>query len=93
MSDLIERLRITAGMIAMCEKISWGEDSAVMQEAAAALEAKDAKIEKLKNALEAAQAWIVDGGYLDDRDPYTADSAAAIYAQTSAALSQGENNE
>jgi hypothetical protein len=55
-----------------------------------ALEAKDAKIARLRKALEAAEAWIVDGGYLDDRDPYTAESAAAIYTQTRAALAEGD---
>ena len=53
MSDLIERLRITAGMITMCEKISWGQDSAVMQEAADALEAARELAEAMGGALEA----------------------------------------
>lgn len=38
MSDLVKRLRIKAGMIEMGERIAWGSDSALMREAADALE-------------------------------------------------------
>lgn len=38
MSDLAKRLRIKAGMIEMGEMIAWGSDSALMREAADALE-------------------------------------------------------
>lgn len=38
MSDLVRRLRIKAGMIEMGEMIAWGSDSALMREAADALE-------------------------------------------------------
>lgn len=38
MSDLVKRLRIKAGMIEMGEMIAWGSDSALMREAADALE-------------------------------------------------------
>lgn len=38
MSDLVKRLRIKAGMIEMGEHIAWGSDSALMREAADALE-------------------------------------------------------
>lgn len=39
MSDLVGRLRIKAGMIEMGERIEWGSDTALMREAADALEA------------------------------------------------------
>ena len=32
MSDLKERLKIMADMISLCEKISWGSDSAIMRD-------------------------------------------------------------
>ena len=35
MSDLVERLRITSQMINLGERISWGQDTALMDEAAA----------------------------------------------------------
>ena len=38
MDDLIRRLRIKAGMIELGELIAWGSDSALMREAADALE-------------------------------------------------------
>lgn len=38
MSDLAKRLRIKAGMIEMGERIAWGSDSALMREAADALD-------------------------------------------------------
>jgi hypothetical protein len=41
---------------------------------------------RLVEAVAAAEGWIVDGGYLDGRDPYVAESAAAIVAQLRAAL-------
>lgn len=41
MSDLAKRLRIKAGMIEMGERIAWGSDSALMREAADALEATE----------------------------------------------------
>ena len=38
MTDLVKRLRIKAGMIELGELIAWGSDSALMREAADALE-------------------------------------------------------
>lgn len=38
MSNLVKRLRIKAGMIEMGERIEWGSDTALMREAADALE-------------------------------------------------------
>lgn len=36
--ELVKRLRITSNMVNMGEKISWGQDTALMDEAAAAIE-------------------------------------------------------
>ena len=47
MTDLVERLRIKADMVLMCEKIKFGSDAAVMKEAAD-------RIEQLEAALRAA---------------------------------------
>lgn len=38
MTDIVERLRIKADMILMCEKIKFGSDAAVMQDAAVEIE-------------------------------------------------------
>lgn len=55
MSDLKERLRTMADMINLCEKISWGMDSAIMHEAAARIEGLEAQLAKARNdALEEA---------------------------------------
>lgn len=45
MSDLPKRLRIKASMIALGERIAWGSDTALMEEAADAIEALKASIE------------------------------------------------
>lgn len=37
-NDLPKRLRIMAGMLAMCERIAFGSDSAIMDEAADEIE-------------------------------------------------------
>lgn len=42
--DLIERLNIKADVIGMGEKIAWGSDSAIMREAAHALEVLSEKV-------------------------------------------------
>ena len=46
MTDLVERLRIKADMVLMCEKIKFGSDAAVMKEAAE-------RIEQLETSLRA----------------------------------------
>ena len=45
MSDLPKRLRIKASMIALGERIAWGSDTALMEEAADVIEALSASIE------------------------------------------------
>lgn len=45
MSDLPKRLRIKASMIALGERIAWGSDTALMEEAADAIEALSASVE------------------------------------------------
>jgi len=45
MTDLPKRLRITASMIALGERIAWGSDTALMEEAADAIEALSASVE------------------------------------------------
>ena len=45
MSDLPKRLRIKASMIALGERIPWGSDTALMEEAADMIEALSASIE------------------------------------------------
>lgn len=45
MSDLPKRLRIKASMIALGERISWGSDTALMEEAADVIEALSASVE------------------------------------------------
>ena len=45
MSDLPKRLRIKAGMIALGERIAWGSDTALMEEAANVIEALSASVE------------------------------------------------
>lgn len=62
MSDLVGRLRIKAGMIEMGELIAWGSDSALMREAADALE------ENAKFRAELGQ-WAVDGWKLVPVEP------------------------
>ena len=45
MSDLPKRLRIKASMIALGERIPWGSDTALMEEAADMIEALSASVE------------------------------------------------
>ncbi len=45
MSDLPKRLRIKASMIALGERIAWGSDTALMEEAADVIEALSASVE------------------------------------------------
>lgn len=49
--DLIERLRNTSNMINMGEKISWGQDTALMDEAAAEIERLCAKLAFAKEVI------------------------------------------
>lgn len=48
MSDLPKQLRIKAGMIHMGERIAWGSDTALMEEAANLIEQQQAEIDALK---------------------------------------------
>lgn len=48
MDDLKERLRTMADMIGLCEKISWGQDSAIMREAAARIEDLESENARLR---------------------------------------------
>ena len=45
MNDLPKRLRIVASMIALGERIAWGSDTALMEEAADVIEALSASVE------------------------------------------------
>lgn len=51
MTDIAERLRIKADMILMCEKIKFGSDAAVMQDAAVEIERLREALEPFANAL------------------------------------------
>lgn len=59
MIDLPKRLRIKASMIALGERIPWGSDTALMEEAAVRLEDQAAEIERLRNERDAllARTW------------------------------------
>lgn len=46
--ELIERARIKAGVMEMGERIQWGSDTAIMREAADALELADKRIAELE---------------------------------------------
>ena len=48
MSDLPKRLRIKAGVMNMGERIAWGSDTALMEEAAKLIEQQQAEIDELK---------------------------------------------
>lgn len=48
-TDLIARLTEKAAMIELGEKIAWGSDTAVMREAAAAIEALQTEVERLRS--------------------------------------------
>jgi len=58
MSDIVKRLDIKAGVMEMGEKIAWGSDTALMREAARAIEAKDRRIAELEKVAEAQQEYI-----------------------------------
>jgi hypothetical protein len=47
MSDLVERLEIKSGMMKMGEKIAWGSDTALMDEAAARITALEQEVHNL----------------------------------------------
>ena len=47
MTDLVERLRIKADMVLMCEKIKFGSDAAVMKEAADRIEQLEAALQRV----------------------------------------------
>ncbi|HRI99372.1 MAG TPA: hypothetical protein PKV67_01240 [Hyphomonas sp.] len=48
--ELVERLRITSNMVNMGEKISWGQDAALMDEAADALERLERERDEWRDA-------------------------------------------
>lgn len=79
MSDLPKRLRIKASMIALGERIAWGSDTALMEEAADVIEALSASVENHQLHML---------GMARDRDQFRAMLAAAP-AQP-AAQGQGE---
>jgi hypothetical protein len=56
MSDLVERLEIKSGMMKMGEKIAWGSDTALMDEAAARITALEQENARLKSEHEAIHA-------------------------------------
>lgn len=43
---------------------------------------------KMLEALQAAESWIVDGGYLDDRNPHTSESAADVVHELRVAIAK-----
>lgn len=51
-SDLVKRLEIKSGMILMGEKIAWGSDAALMDEAADRITALEAENARLREKLE-----------------------------------------
>lgn len=55
MSDLAKDLRIMAGMIQMCERISFGSDSALMEKAATGIERLERENSELKAKLDLLQ--------------------------------------
>jgi len=81
MKDLPKRLRIKAGMIEMCERIAWGSDSALMREAADALDALDTT--QLVEALEMARDRLESERRSGEFDPLIKDidDALAAYRQ------------
>lgn len=54
MSDIVKRLDVKAGVMEMGEKIAWGSDTALIREAARAIEEKDKRIAELEKVAEAA---------------------------------------
>lgn len=56
MSDLVKDLRITAGMIAMGEKIAWGSDSGIMEAAADEIERLQEECTNLNEQVKQAKA-------------------------------------
>lgn len=77
---LVERLRVKAGVIEMGERIAWGSDSALMREAANALEHRAGEEDRLRDALTEARRWIGDGDLSDGlaREYWTPEYAAAV---------------
>lgn len=63
-TDLIARLRIKSAMMNMGEKIAWGSDTALMDEAADALAAQEAE---LANVTREWVATAADGNAWQDR--------------------------
>lgn len=52
MSDLAKELRIMAGMITMCERISFGSDSALMEKSATEIYRLESENAELKSQVE-----------------------------------------
>lgn len=74
MSDIVKRLDIKAGVMEMGERIAWGSDTALMREAARAIEAKDRRIAELE----------VDKTALMERDEKYCNTIAAMRAENEA---------
>lgn len=49
-AEIVERLRVKSNMINMGEKIAWGSETALMDEAAARLEAAEAELAETRKA-------------------------------------------
>jgi len=64
--DLIRRLNIKADIISTGERIQWGSDSAIMREAAEALEAERQKREEVVEEVTDWMSGILSGSAYDD---------------------------
>jgi hypothetical protein len=82
MTDIAERLRIKADMILMCEKIKFGSDAAVMQDAAV-------EIERLRALLKEVDDWVRDLEPFADagHEPVT------VFKKVRAALAEEKHDE
>ena len=77
MSDLKERLRTMADMISLCEKISWGSDSAIMREAAARIEELEAEVARLVAEKNRAIADNLEADLMREKEKRRAEAAEA----------------
>ncbi len=73
------RLQSVAGMISMGEKIAWGADTSLMNEAVEALRARDARIRELEEALREAAGRLRRAIAHAGTDAEYADAAVAKY--------------